>query len=265
MPITNHFYNSTTKKYIAVFGSLFNKLLITREDNEGTKIQEIPVPISYGPYQKFLARLDQDPNLDQKAAISLPRISFELQSMSYDGSRKVLSINKMKALNSMVYTPAPYNLEFSLNIMTKYSEDGTKILEQIIPFFKPEYTISAKLMPGIPAYDIPIILNGISLEDMYESDFETRRVLIWTLNFTMKGYYFGPMRSSKLIKFIDVELYGNIEKDQHDSRITVQPGLTEEGTPTANTELSIPYEEIQLDDDWGVITIIESNLNEESN
>jgi hypothetical protein len=271
MSIANHFYNGTTKKYITIFGSIFNKISITREDNEGTEIQRMVVPISYGPYQKFLVRITQDPNLDQKAAITLPRMSFEITSMNYDGSRKINSLNKISSSvesqdsgsRNIQYVPAPYNLEFNLYVMTKYSEDGTKILEQILPFFKPEYTTSVNLIDGIPSIDIPLILNGVNVEDIYEGDFETRRSLMWTLSFTMKGYFFGPTRNKKIIKFVDARSYiGMQTKSVIDSLITVQPGLTANGEPTTDINETIPYEEINFDDDWGVITIIRENENE---
>ncbi len=272
MSIANHFYNGTTRKYIAIFGSIFNKISITREDNNGTEIQRMIVPISYGPYQKFLVRLVQDPNLDQKAAITLPRMSFEITSMNYDGSRKVGSLQKL-TLNTQSqieggrnfrYAPAPYNIEFNLYVMTKYSEDGTKILEQILPFFKPEYTTSVNLIDGLSPIDIPLILNSVSVEDIYEGDFETRRSLMWTLSFTMKGFFFGPVKNKRVIKFVDNKIYTKLEvTDPATSRITVQPGLTANGEPTSNIDETIGYEQIEFDDDWGVITIITEGITDE--
>jgi len=257
MPLTNHFYNGTTRRYIALFGSLFNKMSITRDDNEGNQIQRMVVPISYGPYQKFLAKITQDPALNRPQAVSLPRMSFEITSMNYDGSRKVNSLNKIRtAENSFVYAGAPYNIEFNLYVMTKYAEDGTKILEQILPFFKPEYTFTAFIIDGAPALDLPLILNGISVEDIYEGDFETRRSLMWTLSFTMKGWFFGPQRERKTIKFIDVRNYPQMEVGSG-TNILIQPGLTANGEPTTDITETIPFEEIEFEDDWGIITIIE--------
>jgi hypothetical protein len=271
MSIANHFYNGTTRKYIAIFGSIFNKISITRDDNDGFETQRMVVPISYGPYQKFLARISQDPNLDQKSAITLPRMSFEILSMSYDGSRKIGSTNKLlpalpnsdPGSRNLIYTPAPYNIEFNLYIMTKHAEDGTKILEQIIPFFKPEYTTSAKLMNGLDPFDIPLVLNNVSIEDIYEVDFETRRSLMWTLSFTMKCYFFGPTRSKKIIKFVDSRIHGDMDSSKDPLRVVnVQPGLTANGQPTTDIDSTIPYEEIEIDDDWGIITIIRDYDNE---
>lgn len=271
MAIANHFYNGTTRKYIAIFGTIFNKISITRDDNQGQELQRMVVPIAYGPYQKFLARLTQDPGLDQKAAIVLPRMSFEITSMNYDGPRKVGSLVKLtpstesqiEGGRNLRYSPAPYNLEFSLYIMTKYSEDGTKILEQILPFFKPEYTTSVNLIDGLPPIDIPLILNNVSVEDAYDSDFETRRVMMWTLSFTMKGFYFGPVRNKRVIKFIDAKLYDDmVETPVEASRVTVQPGLTIDGEPTTDINETISYDLINFDDDWGVIRIITEGENE---
>jgi hypothetical protein len=265
MSIANHFYNGTTRKYVTIFGTIFNKMSITREDNQGNELQRMVVPISYGPYQKFLARLIQDPNLDQKSAITLPRMAFEIMSMNYDGQRKVGSLTKSlpnaefqtESGRNLRYAPAPYNLEFSLYIMTKYSEDGTKILEQILPFFKPEYTTSVNLIDGLPPIDIPLILNSVSVEDAYEGDFETRRVMMWTLSFTMKGFYFGPVRNKRTIKFIDVNMYNILEETPTSAeRITIQPGLTANNQPTTDINETIPYEQIDFGDDWGVITIV---------
>lgn len=266
MAIANHFYNGTTRKYIAIFGSIFNKLSITRDDNTGLETQRMVVPIAYGPYQKFLARITQDPNLNQKSAITLPRMSFEITSMNYDGQRKIGSTNffvpssnfQDTESGNIRYAPAPYNLEFNLYIMVKYAEDAVKIIEQIIPFFKPEYTVSAKMIDGIPPLDIPIILNNVGIEDIYEGDFETRRSMMWTLSFTMKTFYFGPVRNKKRIKFADVRYYDVINTNADPvSRVVTKPGLTANGEPTSIDSESIPYQEIQIDDDWGIITIIQ--------
>jgi hypothetical protein len=266
MAITNYFYNETTKKYVAVFGSIFNKISITRNDQLGDAVQSMIVPISYGPYQKFMARITQDPNLDRKTAITLPRMSFEMVSMAYDGTRKVNSLKKISSITtssdveknaSFQYSPAPYNIDFSLSIMTKYAEDGTQILEQIIPFFKPERTTTVKLIDGIEPLDIPLILNNITLEDVYDGDFETRRSLLWTLDFTMKAWYFGPVREKRLVKFIDVRYAADTDIDTFlEEQVTVQPGLTANGQPTTDANSSISYTEIMEDDDWGVIVMV---------
>jgi hypothetical protein len=148
--------------------------------------------------------------------------------------------------------------------MTKYSEDATKIVEQIIPFFKPEWTATVKLINDLDPIDIPIILNGITNEDLYEGSFEERRSVLWTLNFTMKGWYFGPEREKKIIKFVDVDMWTSMDASSDPSEgVNVYPGLTANNAPTTDPDLTIPYEEIQFDDDWGIIRVITSNPEEE--
>jgi hypothetical protein len=266
MAIVNHFYNGTTKKYVALFGSIFNKISIVRyRQDDGGEEQRMIVPISYGPYQKFLARVVQDPNLDRKTAITLPRMSFEMTSLTYDGTRKLNSLKKIRSPDSVekedsnfLYVPAPYNIDFALNIMTKYAEDGTQILEQIIPFFKPELTTSVKIIDNTGPLDIPLILSSINLEDLYEGDFLTRRSLLWTLNFTMKAWYFGPKRARRVIKFIDNTYFPTTNFDADPtSRVTIQPGLTANGMPTTDINETIDYEDILEDDDWGIIIVKE--------
>lgn len=270
MTVVNYFYNATTKKYIALFGTRFNKITIERT-NVDTKdtIQKMIVPISYGPYQKFIARLQQDPRLDRKTAITLPRMAFELTNMEYDGSRKVNSVKRISSQvhgdqrKSFQYVGAPYNLYFTLSIMAKYAEDGTQILEQILPFFKPEWTHTVKLIDNLDPLDIPLVLTSVNMEDVYESDFETRRTLLWTLTFTMKGWYFGPQRDSSVIKFIDVRSHTNIASNATpDSQFTIQPGLTANGTPTNSIDETIEYELININDNWDIITIFRDEIEE---
>jgi hypothetical protein len=142
--------------------------------------------------------------------------------------------------------------------MTKYAEDGTQILEQILPFFRPETTTLVQLLDNIEPLDIPIILNGVTMEDVYESDYITRRSLLWTLNFTMKAWYFGPIRERKVIKFIDTRYYTDLDNNSTPDIITsIYPGLTEDGEPTTDPDTTIPYQDIYKDDDWGTIIISE--------
>lgn len=276
MPFVNQFYNASTRKYIALFGSLFNKITITRDNNSGTQLQRMVVPIAYGPFQKFLAKITQDPDLNRPSAITLPRMSFEINNMFYDGTRKVGSTQKLRKENkpetngarNFAWTGAPYNIDFSLFIMAKYSEDGVKILEQILPFFKPEWTTTVNLIDDLDPIDIPLVLNGVTNEELYEGSFEERRSVLWTLNFTMKCWYFGPERSKKIIKFVDAKSYDMV-LDVSDAELpelldpyeTVQvfPGLTANGEPTNSANNTIPYEDIEFDDDWGVVTVVEED------
>lgn len=268
MAFVNHFYNATTRKYIALFGTLFNKISITRDDNSGAELQRAVVPIAYGPFQKFLSRITQDPELNRPAAITLPRMSFEINNMTYDGTRKVASTQKIRKENraesnsarSFAWSGAPYNIDFSLYIMTKYSEDAVKIVEQILPFFKPEWTTTVKLIDDLDPIDIPLILNGVTNEELYEGSYEERKSVLWTLNFTMKCWYFGPERSKKVIKFIEADLYDTMDTSADPlESVQVFPGLTANGQPTSSANNTIPYADIEFDDDWAVITVIEED------
>lgn len=262
MAFVNHFYNATTRKYITLFGTLFNKIVITRNSSNNEEIQKIIVPIAYGPWQKFLSRITQDPELNQTSAITLPRMSFEITNISYDGQRKIASNQKIikteKPENndnrSFEWSAAPYNIDFTLSIMTKYAEDAVKIVEQIIPFFKPEWTETVKLVDDLEPIDIPLILNGITNEELYEGSYEERRAVMWTLNFTMKCWYFGPERERKVIKFIDVDLWNDMDETKNPVEgINIYPGMTANGTPTTDPEITISYLDIEFDDDWATI------------
>lgn len=263
------FYNETTRRYTAIFGTLFNDITITRNDNSDTQIQRMKVPLSYGPSQKFLARLDQDPDLNAPAMV-LPRMSFELMDMTYNGERKlpVLQRNSVPtsantSIYSSVMSPAPYDLEFQLNIMTKYSEDALKIVEQIIPYFKPEFTPSVKVVDDLEYYlDVPIVLNSITHEEVYEGDFTERRAILWTLSFTMKGWYFGPTQSKKVIKFVKVNMYANTAQANADMIVTTQPGMTANGVATTDINETIDWSLISGDDDWDYIVQVTDRTNE---
>jgi len=258
------FYNQTTRRYIALFGTLFNNISIGRSNNAGTEQQRFKVPVNYGPMQKFLSKIEQDPEL-QAQAITLPRISFELTAMNYAGDRKLtnrtMTSQGIPGTNDSVrthFTATPYDLEFNLNIMAKYAEDATKIVEQILPFFKPEFTVTAKMIDSMnETVDLPIILNSVSSEDTYEGSYDERRAIIWTLQFTLKGYYYGPTSTKKIIKFVDANLYTDTTATRAVTQINVQPGLTANGQPTTILANSIPYANVNIDDDWAYIVTIE--------
>ena len=208
-----YFSHGLIRKYVIVFGSMFNDLTVQRNSGS-SRIQTLAVPIAYGPKQKFLVRLDTDPNLDREIAISLPRIGFELSGISYDSNRKLNSAQKNtydhtdKNFRKTQYTPVPYNIDFTMSIFVKNADDGTQILEQILPYFKPEWNMSVNLVPEMNIkMDIPTVLNSVDLEDTYDGDFQTRRAIIWNLNFTMKGYLYGPVANQGVIKRISVDIY----------------------------------------------------------
>jgi hypothetical protein len=186
--------------------------------------------------------------------------------MQYDGSRKVNSLKKIRSNtgeSNFQYTPAPYNIDFSLYIMTKYADDAVQIVEQIVPFFKPEWTTTVSLIDDIDPFDVPLVLNSITTEDLYEGDFETRRSILWTLNFTMKAWYLGPVRDKSIIKFVDTRIYDNTTANNvFMSQVQVHPGLTANGMPTSIANNSIAWDQIEIDDDWGIVTIIRSEMDE---
>ena len=199
-----YFYNESLRKTIIAFGSLFNDIAITRKNSAGTEVQTLKVPLAYGPKQKFITRLEQDPNDNQSIAMTLPRIGFEINGFSYDPVRKLNRILKKKITSTEVgkelkqmsiqYSPVPYDVGFELFVMTKNSDDGIQIVEQILPFFQPEYTVSIKEVPEMDTIrDVPVVLNNISYEDTYAGDFTERRAIIYTLNFTAKAYVYGPV------------------------------------------------------------------------
>lgn len=259
------FYHETTRKMVAAFGTLFNDIKIQRKDNTGAAQKTFKVPLSYGPRQKFLSRLNEDPNL-RAPALTLPRIGFEMIDIQYNGERKLTSrmtnflVGPDKAEFSTTFVPVPYDFNFELTIICKYVEDGTRILEQIVPFFKPDFGVKIELVDEMDiVLDIPIILNSVTNEDLYEGNFEERRVITWTLNFTMQSYFFGPVTPRKVIKFIKVQMHGNMDTANSvpHEYITIRPGLTANGEPTTILANTIPYANIDFDDDWGYITTIE--------
>ena len=235
----NSFYHQSLRRYVTIFGTLFNEILITREDSNNATQKNFRVPIAYGPMQKFLARIEGDPNLNNQVAVILPRISFEITNIVYDPDRRLTGLirnTKTSSSNDNIlisqFAPAPYNIDFTLTVMAKYSEDATKIVEQILPFFKPEWTTSVKLVDALDEYfDIPTILTSVNNEEVYEGDFSTRRAVLWTLTFTMKGYFFGPTSNKKIIKFANVNFYSDISSNTINNSVKVYPGLTVDGEP----------------------------------
>jgi len=213
-----YFYHEIIRKTVISFGTVFNDIHVRHQDNTGKDLVDTKVPIAYGPRQKFLARIQQQPDLNKAIAISLPRMSFEMTSVTYDPSRKSGITQTFKAKDGKkfkkVFMPVPYNLGFQLNILTKLQDDSLQILEQILPFFQPGYTLTVDLVNSIgEKRDIPLILNGISYSDDYEGNFDTRRALIYTLDFTAKSYMFGPIADTTdgLIRKVQVDYYSDTD------------------------------------------------------
>ena len=246
-----------------MFGTMFNDIDVQRFNTAGERVQTLRVPIAYGPKEKFLVRLAQDPNFDRDVAISLPRMSFEITSMNYNSTRKLPSTiknvytytdqDKLK----YQYTPVPFDINIALSVFVKNADDGVQILEGILPFFTPEWTNTINLISELKLkMDVPVVFNDISTEDTYEGDFSTRRALIHTLNFTVKGYLFGPVRTQGVIKRAIATT--NIETTDGStsaisSILTATPGLTANGTPTSDSTITVPPEQISSTDNYGFI------------
>ena len=200
----NYTYNKVIRKCVIGFGTLFNGIEV-RKETGGTTYQKMKVPLAYGPKQKFLARLEGQPELNKKVAITLPRISFELTGLSYDSSRKLspITTDYKKDGKSVrkIFTPVPYNLDFSLSILSKTNDEALEIIEQIMPLFQPSYQVTIKIIDDINEYrDVPIVLNSINYSDEYEGNFDQRKLTTIDATFTMKAYIFGPTQTGKPIK-----------------------------------------------------------------
>jgi hypothetical protein len=266
----SQFYHQSIRKYVIMFGNMFNDIVVRRLDTTGVSLQSVAVPLAYGPKEKFLVRITQDPNLDQQVAIQLPRMGFEMTTLAYDGQRRLAGTSRnVKVVDDknkldFTYMPVPYDLNFNLYAYVRNADDGAQIMEQIVPYFGPEWTNQVRLIPEMNLIqDVPTILNTVSIEDTYEGDFDTRRALIYTFDFTVKAYFYGPVRRQGIIKRSQIDfgvVAGNtanritlddISRTGRSSRIVVQPGLLANGSPTTNSAASIPYTQIEATDDYG--------------
>ena len=249
----SHFYNEGLRKLTIAFGQLFNNVIIQNTSSTGAVTKRIRVPLAYAPKEKFLARLEQQADLqdDREVAITLPRLGFEITGLSYDASRKLTRTQKTvrvknneedgKVMNYN-YMPVPYNINFSLYSFTATAENGLQIIEQILPFFQPDYTVTMNVVPELNLKrDIPIILNSVNYEDTYNGEFTRRRAVIYTLNFTAKTYLYGPMSNQKVIKETQTDLHTDLPTSNREERIVVVPNPT-----TADA-----------DDDFGFTTTID--------
>ena len=233
-------YHELIRKTVVAFGTLFNDLYVYRKNSTGKVIQKMKVPLAYGPKQKFLTRIDQDSArsaTDPKTtALTLPRIGFEMTTLQYDPARKLNRIQKFKKVKGadskslqQSYMPVPYNVGFSLFAMAKNSEDALQVVEQILPTFQPDYTITLNVLPTLEVVrDVPIVLNDVSYEDSYDGAFTERRVIMYTLNFTAKMYLYGPVTSQKIIKRVQVDQYTStaVNEAKREQRLVVTPNPT---------------------------------------
>jgi T4-like virus Myoviridae tail sheath stabiliser len=233
-----YYYHQIIRKITISFGTLFNQIYIKHLDKEGDAYNEMRVPLAYGPMQKFLARIEQQANLNKPVQISLPRLSFEMTSIQYDATRKANVTQTFKASDGQnlkkVYLPVPYNLGFQLNLMSKLQDDALQVVEQILPYFQPSFNLTVDLIDSIgEKRDIPIVLDSVTFTDDYEGDFSTRRVLIYTFNFTAKMYLFGPIAENTdgLIKKVQVDYYAGTDTTtaKREMRYTVTPDPIDAG------------------------------------
>ena len=232
------FYHETMRKVVVAFGTIFNNINIVRTNSSGATVQSMKVPLAYGPKQKFLTRLREDPTLSKKVALTLPRIGFEISGISYDPSRKLNSVQKIKKTNdstdgktlSSQFMPVPYNMDFELVVMAKQSDDALQIVEQILPYFQPDYTVTMIMDRSYmdTKRDIPFILESVDYEDSYTGALTDKRRIIYTLKFTAKIYLHGPISTSAIIKNAEADLYTNTQANNpsRSTRVTVTPNPT---------------------------------------
>lgn len=232
-----YFYHQRIKNSVALFGRLFNDIYIMRKNADGNGMSTVKVPLSYAPKRKYMERLLENPDLttDSKVAIKLPRMSFEIVNFSYDSARqlpKTTNYNKVGSninQRTKVYAPTPYVISFQLNIYTKTQDDALQIVEQIVPYFTPQYTVTVKPLPGYPDVkdDVPITIQSITFTDDYEGAMEARRSIIYTIDFEMKMNFYGPTSEAKIIRTAEADLYqmqaGLADSDIFIEKIRVQP------------------------------------------
>jgi len=237
------YYHGIIRKCIVAFGTLFSDIYIDRREGDsvtGPVIQRLQIPLAYAPKEKWVVRLDSDPNLENHTYISLPRMSFQIDSYSYDSSRKTNRMQQIKCGDgssavSTMYSPVPYNLDLSLYILTKTQEDGLQIIEQILPTFTPEYTLTVNVVPEMNVkIDVPIILNNVTVSDEYDGDFQTRRFVTHTLNFQMKMNLFGPISGTGVISTVNGNV-GTNEDFSAPGRIYTATGDTTTATVTSES------------------------------
>lgn len=230
----NHFYHETIRRCVIAFGSVFNDIDIRRKDANGNAIQSLKVPLSYGPKQKFIARLYENPSLTNLQQLTLPRMGFEISGFTYDSQRKVNKLNVRKSNGSTSnqlkrqYQSVPYNLSFNLYIMAKNQEDALQVVEQVIPFFTPAYTLTINAVPEMNIKDdFPLILESLTYEDDYEGDFATRRSIIYTMTFTAKMNFYGPISEQGIIKTVQADVRADSPtSDLINTRLIMKPDPT---------------------------------------
>jgi hypothetical protein len=255
------FFHGSLQRYTLLFGTLFNSITITRTDAANT-VSSFKVPLVYSPKDPMIVRIKQDPTLDKDTAITLPHMSFDRGMPVYRGDRKLNNVGRVVRRNDTnpnkflaVYNPVPYDIPFNLYVYVKNQLDADKIVEQIYPYFTPSWAASVNILPEMNiTSDVEIVYHGGSIEDTYETDLKKRRAQIYTLTFTMKANFYGPIKNKPIIKFVTNDFFfGNpAENDVSDvvDRLTVTPGMLANGEPTSNSSLSVDPNTIFVNDDW---------------
>lgn len=269
----SNFYHASIRKYVIMFGNMFNDIVIRRYNTAGVAIQTIAVPIAYGPKEKWFVRQADDPSNSKSVSVQLPRIGFEMTSMTYDSTRqtpqtiRIYAANTTSSDTAKIYTqqrPTAWNFTFVLSILVKNADDGAQILEQILPYFTPDFNNAVNLIPKMgQTLNVSTSLNDVSVEDTYEGSYAERRALIYNLTFTVKGWVFGPIKTSGIIKRVQVDSEigsGNSNVTINNEgpltsarvvRIITTPGMFANGSPTSNSAASISPRLIGPDDDYG--------------
>ena len=256
----DHFYNRTIRKMVVAFGTIFNDIKIVRKSlNQSISYEQFKVPLSYGPKEKYVTRLTSDPKMIKSIATAVPRMSFDMTGLNYDVSRKQMSTLKNFSPNNSTsvnvqYAPIPYNFDFSLSIYVRNTEDGTQILEQILPFFTPDFTLSVDLIEGMSqTYDVPVILESVTPSIDYEGDMSTTRLIIWELTFTVKGYIFPAMKTGKIIKQANTNVY--IDSQNLSSQKVYMNVSTGNGVYTTGETIRVEAREVT-----GKVTYFANNI-----
>lgn len=268
-----HFYHRLLRKYVAIFGTLFNNLYVTRYTTSGAVKEKIKVPLAYGSKEKFLTRLKSDPTLTKSVQITVPRLSFEITGINYDAERRQQTTIKLQGppvSNTSVktiYIAAPYNIDFEMILYARNIEDGTQIAEQIMPYFQPDFTVTATLVPEMSLKkDIPIMLNSLNQTIDYEGGMDTTRLITWNFNFTLKGYFYGPSANTDIIKGTAINTGGFVTGNTGGVVVNLYQNTTEESKQfltLANTGFGL-YREGEVvrnsqNDTYGIVSAWANN------
>ena len=247
-----YFYHEILRKTVIGFGTLFNGIEIRHDADDGASVSRMKVPLAYGPMQKFLAKIEQQPTLKGRPAITLPRMSFEMTTLNYDPSRKASITQTFRSYNTgnlnntkKVFMPVPYNVGFMLSIATKLNDDMLQIMEQILPYFQPGLSITLNLVSSInEKRDIPIVLESINMSDDYEGSFDNRRAMITTMQFTAKVYLFGAVADNPdgLIKRVNVDYFTDTNKvvAKREQRYSATPRAVKDYNDDNTTAINKP-------------------------